>query len=931
MLEQAELSAALVPNVAVRADAELSAGREVVPQREDPVPRSASVVGHSRVAWRSATRESSSSVRWVPWTGHQVWSIAAASVSTSSGRRPASRQSRTSLGCSARWTWIGGVAVRGCRLDRGGDRRLRHRADRVRQGRARRRFGSSAKAASRSAVSRRQPSGSSANRAARPRAAAVDPGLHVHDRQQGQRDAGLLGRPVRAPETWSPARRMPAVGLMVQVMELDDRGVAALEQLDIELGRDRPLVLGRDVLREPVHRVAPGPEAGRVRAEPLGQAGQRALEGVAVQVDHAGQTMPPIRSASRRRRRWRPRRCCRAARPRSARSRPSRAAGAPCRRDRFASGPPCAPGVQGGEKPGMRQPGPGEAEPMDDELPAADLGRDPRHGRPPRRPRRPYAGARLGWAGDPRPGWRRDPGQPQARAVPAHRLVQGARRVGGDAGLAGGGAGARGHGGERRQPCHRHRLGGARAGHPRQGRHVRHCQPAAGRRCALRRRGGAGPDIAEAFETAKRIGAEEGRAFVHLRGPRTALGTATVGLEWLEQAPNLDAVVIPVGGGGLLAGIACAVKQLRPDCLVFGVEPVGADSMWRSFAAGSPQRVERSRPSPTASAPPTRCPTASACAAASRTRSCDSRMRHGRRDALAFDGAEAGPGARRCRRHRRLLGHCASVSPAGGSACWCAARTSTSRASCAWAAGVGGLLGGHDEAWTRAGAADRPGCRPRAGRSRHPQRADPEHRDRHLDPGRHRDLRRYDRRHPRRLPRPARDRRQRPRRGAGLHRHHVHIESSLVLPAEFEQGVLPRGTTTAICDPHEIANVLGVAGIRYFLEASESLAMTLRVNLSSCVPATDLETAGARLEVADLLPLRAHPRPWAGRGDELPGRARQGPRPPGQARGVRRRPRRRPRAAPARPARSTAISRPASAPTTSARPRGGPREAPPRA
>ena len=88
---------------------------------------------------------------------------------------------------------------------------------------------------------------------------------------------------------------------------------------------------------------------------------------------------------------------------------------------------------------------------------------------------------------------------------------------------------------------------------------------------------------------------------------------------------------------------------------------------------------------------------------------------------------------------------------------------------------------------------------------------------------------------------------------------HVHIESSMVVPSEFEQGVLPRGTTTAICDPHEIANVLGIDGIRYFLAASESLAMTLRVNLSSCVPSTDLETAGARLEVADLLPLRAHP------------------------------------------------------------------------
>jgi threonine dehydratase len=101
-------------------------------------------------------------------------------------------------------------------------------------------------------------------------------------------------------------------------------------------------------------------------------------------------------------------------------------------------------------------------------------------------------------------------------------------------------------------------------------------------------------DVTEAFEAAKRIEGEEGRTFVHpYEGPRTALGTATLGLEWLEQAPDLEAVVVPVGGGGLLAGIACAVKQLRPGCQVFGVEPVGADSMWRSFAAGSPRRVER--------------------------------------------------------------------------------------------------------------------------------------------------------------------------------------------------------------------------------------------------------------------------------------------------------------------------------------------------
>lgn len=98
--------------------------------------------------------------------------------------------------------------------------------------------------------------------------------------------------------------------------------------------------------------------------------------------------------------------------------------------------------------------------------------------------------------------------------------------------------------------------------------------------------------IAEAFAAAERIEREEGRSFVHpFEGPLTARGTATLGLEWLEQAPDLDAVLVPVGGGGLLAGVATAVKQLRPDCRVYGIEPTGADSMWRSFRAGSPQAV----------------------------------------------------------------------------------------------------------------------------------------------------------------------------------------------------------------------------------------------------------------------------------------------------------------------------------------------------
>ncbi len=89
---------------------------------------------------------------------------------------------------------------------------------------------------------------------------------------------------------------------------------------------------------------------------------------------------------------------------------------------------------------------------------------------------------------------------------------------------------------------------------------------------------------------------------------------------------------------------------------------------------------------------------------------------------------------------------------------------------------------------------------------------------------------------------------------------HLHVESSLVTPLEFERCVLPHGVTTAICDPHEIANVLGVAGIAYFLECAQAMRMDLRVNLSSCVPATHLETAGARLEAADLTPMMDHPK-----------------------------------------------------------------------
>lgn len=89
---------------------------------------------------------------------------------------------------------------------------------------------------------------------------------------------------------------------------------------------------------------------------------------------------------------------------------------------------------------------------------------------------------------------------------------------------------------------------------------------------------------------------------------------------------------------------------------------------------------------------------------------------------------------------------------------------------------------------------------------------------------------------------------------------HLHIESSLVTPFEFDRCVSPHGVTTAICDPHEIANVCGLTGINYFLEASALTLMDIRVQLSSCVPSTHMETTGATLLAADIAPLMHHPR-----------------------------------------------------------------------
>lgn len=104
-------------------------------------------------------------------------------------------------------------------------------------------------------------------------------------------------------------------------------------------------------------------------------------------------------------------------------------------------------------------------------------------------------------------------------------------------------------------------------------------------------------DGASGFEMVRRIEAEEGRYFVHpFNGLRTVLGTATLGAEWAGQAAGpdargLDAVVLPVGGGGLAAGAATALRLANPALEIWGVEPEGADGMAQSFRAEAPVKL----------------------------------------------------------------------------------------------------------------------------------------------------------------------------------------------------------------------------------------------------------------------------------------------------------------------------------------------------
>ena len=103
-------------------------------------------------------------------------------------------------------------------------------------------------------------------------------------------------------------------------------------------------------------------------------------------------------------------------------------------------------------------------------------------------------------------------------------------------------------------------------------------------------------DVHSAFDVAKQIEKDEGRFFIHpFDGPVIATGTGTVGLEICEQCDDIDTVIIPVGGGGLIGGMANAIRQLRSGIEIIGVEPVGADSMHRSYAAGEARSIDKVR------------------------------------------------------------------------------------------------------------------------------------------------------------------------------------------------------------------------------------------------------------------------------------------------------------------------------------------------
>ncbi len=101
-------------------------------------------------------------------------------------------------------------------------------------------------------------------------------------------------------------------------------------------------------------------------------------------------------------------------------------------------------------------------------------------------------------------------------------------------------------------------------------------------------------NVADAFTEVARLVEQEGRAMLHpFESPFMTLGAATCGLEFARAHPEMDSVIVPIGGGGLISGIACAIRQEIPNCRIIGVEPLGADSMWQSLQRDEPVQLDR--------------------------------------------------------------------------------------------------------------------------------------------------------------------------------------------------------------------------------------------------------------------------------------------------------------------------------------------------
>jgi threonine dehydratase len=101
-----------------------------------------------------------------------------------------------------------------------------------------------------------------------------------------------------------------------------------------------------------------------------------------------------------------------------------------------------------------------------------------------------------------------------------------------------------------------------------------------------------GAHVGEAFAALERIRAERGLTFVHpFEDAAVIAGHGSAGLEILDDLPDVDVVVVGIGGGGLISGVVAAVKELRPSVRVYGVEPSGAAAMTEAFAAGRPVTI----------------------------------------------------------------------------------------------------------------------------------------------------------------------------------------------------------------------------------------------------------------------------------------------------------------------------------------------------